>query len=118
MKIMQTAKNGVVVMAIKSFEELDDVELDSLVFPAGHDANDFENYQVRYNKQGMLLGVQPHDLVTTEETSYDLISFMNLAYGDKKQFVIAKKQFEDDKGRKFDMTQKQVQRVVEATHES
>ena len=61
MLIKQVAKNGQVVNAIKNFSELTEEEKQNLSFAYGESKEDYQNYQVRYNKKGVLLGVTGYD---------------------------------------------------------
>jgi len=86
MKILAQAKNGNITMAIKDYEELNEVELNQLTFAYGKSKDDFVNYQVRYNKKGELLGVQAHDSNSTDtDVDPDIIDAMNVIYGNKQQ---------------------------------
>lgn len=64
MENVQYAKNGQLVYAVKIFEELTPREKLHLVFLAGSDIqiDDCLTFQVRYNKQGDLLGVQEYQM--------------------------------------------------------
>ena len=61
MLVKQIAKNGVVVNAIKDFSELTGEEKQNLIFAYSESKEDYKNYQVRYNKKGVLLGVTGYD---------------------------------------------------------
>ncbi|QHJ83226.1 MAG: hypothetical protein [Caudoviricetes sp.] len=61
MLVKQIAKNGVVVNAIKDFSELTEEEKQNLSFAYSESKEDYKNYQVRYNKKGVLLGVTGYD---------------------------------------------------------
>lgn len=67
MLVVQKANNGVVVNAIKDFSELTEEEKQNLNFAYGESKEDYKNFQVRYNKKGVLLGVCGYDF--TEETN-------------------------------------------------
>lgn len=70
MKIIDTAKNGVVVNSLKNYDELNQEEREALVIPFGSCLEDFANFQVRYNKKGELLGIKGYDF--TEEASEEI----------------------------------------------
>ncbi len=56
MLVKQVSKNGVIVNAIKDFSELTKEEKQNLNVPYGTQLKDYKNFQVRYNKKGVLLG--------------------------------------------------------------
>ena len=94
MIIKDQTKNGQIVNAIKSYDELTDDEQAHLIIPAGQSKDDYINYQVRYNKKGKLLGVAVHELKeTTEDTGIDMVDSMQLLFGSKhsKAYQAAKK---------------------------
>ena len=94
MIIKDQAKNGQIVNAIKSYDELTDDEQARLIIPAGQSKDDYINYQVRYNKKGRLLGVAVHELKeTAEDTGIDIVDSMQLLFGNKhsKAYQAAKK---------------------------
>lgn len=94
MIIKDQAKNGQIVNAIKSYDELNDEEQARLIIPAGQSKNDYINYQVRYNKKGKLLGVAVHEMKETkEDTGIDMVDSMQLLFGNKhsKAYQSAKK---------------------------
>lgn len=59
MKILQTSKNGVATQIEKSYNELTEIELQKLVFPAGDAAEKYENYTVHYDKNKELVRISP-----------------------------------------------------------
>lgn len=70
---------------IKTYSQLDKLELNALTFSFGNDKNDYVNYQVRYNKQGNLLGVSPYefnqskiDKIAKTQEKLDIIDYCNL----------------------------------------
>jgi len=67
MKIKQQTKSGIITEAIKTYDELAEDEVQSLVFAFGDSQEDFVDYQVRRNGKGVLLGVRPNNY--TEEKS-------------------------------------------------
>ena len=67
MKIKQQTKSGIITEAIKTYDELAEDEVQSLVFAFGDSQEDFADYQVRRNGKGVLLGVRPNNY--TEEKS-------------------------------------------------
>ena len=94
MIIKDQASNGQVVNAIKSYTELTEDEKARLIIPAGQSKDDYISYQVRYNKEGKLLGVAVHELKeTTEDTGIDIVDSMQLLLGSKhsKAYQAAKK---------------------------
>lgn len=94
MIIKEQAKNGQIVNAIKSYNELTDDEQARLIIPAGQSKDDYINYQVRYNKRGKLLGVAVHEMKeTTKDTGIDIVDSMQLLFGDRmsKAYRDAKK---------------------------
>lgn len=100
MKNTQYAKNGQLVSAVKTYEELTAAEKQKLIIPASDKLSDYANFQVRYNKQGKLLGVQGHDLsaareaeVKTHAQKPDLIDGLTVLSAGKhsKQYQAAKR---------------------------
>lgn len=59
---VQHANNGQTVSAVKTYNELSAVEKDALIIPVTTKLSDYANFQVRYNKNGKLLGCKPHVL--------------------------------------------------------
>ena len=99
MIINQTAKNGVVVNALKTYEELTEAEKDAMIFHAGETTWNYKNYQVRYNKKAELIGVQGHDFSDEYRAELDarmgqpdIIDAMNVVYGkgEEKKNALAK----------------------------
>lgn len=94
MIIRGQAKNGQIVNAIKSYNELTDNEQAHLMLPYGDSKDDYINYQVRYNRKGTLLGVSGHELKETDEDAgVDMVDSMQLLFGNKrsKAYQSAKK---------------------------
>lgn len=61
MQTLQQAKNGQALLLIKELKELSTVERENLILPSGDQLTDYASFQVRYNKKGKLLGVQPYN---------------------------------------------------------
>lgn len=85
MLVKQTAKNGVVVNAIKDFSELTEEEKHNLIFAYSESKEDYKNYQVRYNKKGVLLGVEGYDfseemntIIEEESNKPDLLDYLTI----------------------------------------
>lgn len=115
MEIKQRAKNGVATFIIKKYDELTEIESGALRLACTETPDDYVDYAVHYNKRGELIRVCGHQLVEREEDEkprYDMLDALNLAYGDRKQFSVAKKSFEAAKGHKLDMSQKQIQKSI------
>lgn len=94
MIIKDRAKNGQVLNAIKSYDELTDEELANLIIPDGQSKDDYINYQVRYNKKGKLLGVSVYEMKENkEDAGIDMVDSMQLLFGNKhsKTYQSAKK---------------------------
>lgn len=88
MIIKDQTKNGQIVNAIKSYDELTDEEKAALTFAWTESKEDYANYQVRYNKHGFLLGVKGHDLSEKKikelsQPHIDMVDSMQLLYGKK-----------------------------------
>lgn len=104
MLVKQIAKNGVVVNAIKDFSELTEEEKQNLHVPYGTITSDYKNFQVRYNKKGVLLGVKGYDFteemnakIEEESNKPDLLDYltvMNPKAATKRQRLTAQKHFE------------------------
>lgn len=82
------AKNGQICNATKTYDELSDEERAALTFAWGESKEDYANYQVRYNKHGVLLGVEGHDFSENkkkelEQPHIDMVDSMQLLYGKK-----------------------------------
>lgn len=60
MQTLQQAKNGQALLSIKELKKLSSEERENLVIPSGEQLTDYSSFQVRYNKKGKLLGVQPY----------------------------------------------------------
>lgn len=60
MRITDKANNGQILMAYKELKELTTEEREGLGLPYGEQITDYADFQVRYNKKGKLLGVQPN----------------------------------------------------------
>ena len=102
--VKQVSNNGVVVNAIKNFSELTEEEKQNLNFAYSESKEDYQNYQVRYNKKGVLLGVCGYDF--TEETNakieeesnkpdwIDYLTVINPKAATPQQRVTASKHFE------------------------
>lgn len=106
MKIIEEVKNGVVVNAVKSYEELTDAEKEALVIPYSTAVSDYANFQVRYNKKGELLGVEVHDFssdknVENEQPKVDVIDAMKLVNGNKRQVASAQKAYQAATGHRI-----------------
>ena len=71
MENVQYAKNGQLVMAVKNYEELTTQEKEALVIPTTNKLSDYANFQVRYNKNGKLLGVQAHDFAESKSVEIE-----------------------------------------------
>lgn len=61
MKVTDKANNGQIIMAYKELNELTTEERELLGLPYSDQLTDYATYQVRYNKKGQLLGVQPYN---------------------------------------------------------
>lgn len=104
MLVKQIAKNGQVVNAIKDFSELTEEEKQNLIFAYSESKEDYKNYQVRYNKKGVLLGVTGYDYsekmnakIEEESKKPDLLDYltvMNPKAATKRQRLTAQKHFE------------------------
>lgn len=85
MLIKQVAKNGQVVNAIKYFSELTEEERQNLSFAYSESKEDYKNYQVRYNKKGVLLGVKGYDFsekmnakIEEESNKPDILDYLTV----------------------------------------
>lgn len=83
MRITSITKNGQALMVYKGWDELTDLEKQEIVFPATTNRNDYENYQLRFNKKGELLGIAPHGFVKEIDRSNDLLDGLTVLYADK-----------------------------------
>lgn len=61
MIITDKANNGQILMAYKELNELTNEEREWLGLPYSEQLTDYASFQVRYNKKGKLLGVQPYN---------------------------------------------------------
>jgi len=103
MLIKQVSKNGQVVNAIKNFSELTEEEKQNLHVPYGTITSDYKNYQVRYNKKGILLGVTGYDYsaemtakIEEESNKPDLLDYLTILTpkaASRKQRITASKHF-------------------------
>ena len=98
MIIKDQANNGQILNALKSYDELTDEEKEALIFAWTESKEDYANYQVRYNKHGLLLGVKGHDFSEKKikelgQPHIDMVDSMQLLYGNKhsKAYQAAKK---------------------------
>lgn len=96
----QYANNGQLVMAVKNYEELTGEEKNTLAIPYPDKISDYANFQVRYNKQGKLLGVQAHDFSEAKKADIaksadqpSLLDGLQVLNGNKhsKTYQLAKK---------------------------
>lgn len=104
MLVKQVSKNGQVVNAIKDFSELTEEEKQNLSFAYNESKDDYKNYQVRYNKKGVLLGVEGYDFSEKmnakieEEINkpnwLDYLTIINPKAATKRQRLTAQKHFE------------------------
>ena len=85
MLIKQVSKNGVVVNSIKNFSELTEEEKQNLTVPYGTQLKDYQNFQVRYNKRGELLGVSGYDFtekmnaeIEEESNKPDILDYLTV----------------------------------------
>lgn len=85
MLVKQVSKNGKVVNAIKDFSELTKEERQNLSFAYSESKEDYKNYQVRYNKKGVLLGVTGYDFsekmnakIEEENNKPDLLDYLTI----------------------------------------
>lgn len=67
MQINRQHKNGTILEAIKTYEELSPEEKDMLIIPVTNTIEQYEDFRVDYNKKGKLTSVKPHSF--TEEYS-------------------------------------------------
>lgn len=57
MKIKQQHKNGQILQAVKTYDELTAEEKSKLIIPATNKLEDYANFVVHYNKNGRLIRV-------------------------------------------------------------
>lgn len=120
MKILQQAKNGVMVSGLKSYEELDEAELSVLRFQSGTSKDDYTDYQVRYNKKGELLGVSANEFTEDKKVKVDeggkeaqaYFDGFNILYGSGKERTDAVKRHEQNTGRKMDAKKAGIARAL------
>ncbi|TWW13184.1 hypothetical protein LABALGNA3A7_09900 [Dellaglioa algida] len=103
MKIKSEAKNGVITLAYKVYNELTEVERAALIIPAGSSFDDYTNFAVHYNKKNELIRVVTHsfsqeknDSIDANSTKPSLIDSMKLLYGNAGQKSAARKVYKND----------------------
>lgn len=90
MKITETAKNGQATMIYKSAAELTEEENEMLILPSGQEIEDYANFQVRYNRDGKLLGIKGNEFsksakeaIEEESAKVDVLDTCQLLFGNR-----------------------------------
>lgn len=103
MKIQSEAKNGVITLAYKNYNELTETERAVLIIPSDSSLGDYADFAVHYNKKNELIRVVTHSFSQEKNDSIDaiatkpnLIDSMKLLYGNASQKSAARKVYRND----------------------
>lgn len=86
MEILSRAKNGVVVEAVKSFNELTQKEKSAMVLIAGTSVEDYATFKITQNKKGEKLKVVGYESTKTNDRRLiDVVDQCTMVFGQGKQ---------------------------------
>lgn len=92
MIILNTGKNGEILSALKSYEELSEADLNDLKLAYGDSKEDYINYSIQYRKDGSAVHVKPyafsekkHAELDAQDGKPDVLDAANVMFGNRKQ---------------------------------
>lgn len=102
MQIKSQTKTGIIMNALKSWEELADDEREAVTFRSGESKEDYRCYQVRRNSKNELLGVRPYFYTEAKSKAIDeagrggqnFLDLMQVQFGRGKEKAEAKRRLE------------------------